>query len=475
MIGDRLKNLRVNAKLTQRDVADIINVTPQTISKWELDLSEPSIDLIKELAALYGVKVDELLDPHKTLPYDKQSNIKAKEISIYLMYIFLLGLAISIPFVTYMSADAYALEYGLLETFLPEWRSIIPIDLILTNVLMLSTMIGVPVILFTLHLIDRKFIGHLAVSFIALTINLSYVFPVIASPLFISPGIGMIFHMIYIFILLAMLLITISIQKWHIYLHMQNHPKTWIGFIGMIIITLVFPFSFNVSSHYYFSQVEVVLFVMMLLLAGLLMFKDIKKIQLPVLAFSFIVIFGLIYGTIVYIFNSGLIIGSIVLYGYLLFLGLSMAEIKGDRLPLKEIFKLRLLPFELIILSIYVYLFLSAGDLFTYFKSQETPAIFIHITDLPKDVLFYSSLMILILGMTFRWMKVKYVYIILYSIWFGFQLYYAYILLNSFHGEYWKMTDGLFLYIPVLLSTLFIILLSLTGLYKVLKKIWIKA
>lgn len=470
MIGERLKKLRVNAKLTQKDVADIINVTPQTISKWELDLSEPSIDLIKELAALYGVKVDELLDPHKTLSYENQSNIKTKEISLYFMYILLLGLGIAIPFVTYLSADIFALDYGLLNTFLPEGRDVIPIELTLSNILMLSIVIGFPVILFTLQLIDRKFLGHSVITFIALIINLSYVLPMIASPLFIHPNIGMIFHMVYIFILIAILLITISIQKWHIYLHIQNHPKTWIGFVGMILITIVFPFSFNVFYHYYFSQKELVLFMMMLLLAGLLMFKDVKKIQIPILALSFIILFGIIYSTVVYIFNSGLIVGSIVLYGYLLFLGLSLSEIKGDKLPLKEIFKLRLLPFELIILAIYIYLFLTAGDLFTYYKDQHTPSIFIHLSNLPKDTLFYLSLMVLILGMTFRWMKVKYVYVILYSVWLGFQVYYSILLLSSFHGAYWKMTDGLFLYIPVILGCLFILLFLSQTLYQTLFK-----
>lgn len=462
MIGERLKKLRMNAKLTQKDVADIMNVTPQTISKWELDLSEPSIDMMKELSALYGVKVDDLLDPYKVTPYENQSNFKVKEISLYVMYVILLGLSIAIAFVPYITADLYVLEYGILDNHLPEWRDIIPLELKMTSIFMLSIMIGMPVILFTLHLIDRKFIGHIVMSFIALAINLSHVVPILASPLYLNPQIGMILHVIYIFFLVAMLLITISIQRWHIYLHIQSHPKTWIGFVGMLLTTFLFPFSFNeVGHHYYFSQVEVILFGVMILLAGLLMFKDVKKLQMPILAFSFMLIFGLIYGTAVYIFNSGLIIGSINLFGYLLFLGLSMSEIKGDKLPLKELFKLRLLPFEILVIAIYLYVFLSGGDLFFFYDpDQPLSSEFIHFYNLPEHVIFYASLIVLAVGLIFRWMKIKMVYIIFYVIWFGSQVYYAIVLYRAFFGEHWRMTDGRFLFFPVILGTIYLLLFT---------------
>ena len=470
MIGERLKKLRMNAKLTQKDVADIMNVTPQTISKWELDLSEPGIDMMKELSALYGVKVDDLLDPYKNTSYENLSNFKLKEISLYVMYAILLGLSITIAFVSYITVDIQVLEYGILDNHLPDYRAIIPIELTLSSIFMLAIMIGMPVILFTLHLIDRKFIGHIVTVFIALAINLSHVVPILASPLYLNPEIGMIFHIIYIFILIAILLITISIQKWHIYMHIQSHPKTWIGFVGMILTTFLFPFSFNEPSHYYFSQVEVILFGVMLILAGLLMFKDVKKLQIPILASSFMLIFGLVYGTAVYIFNSGLIIGSINLFGYMLFLGLSMSEIKGEKLPLKELFKLRLLPFEILIIAIYLYVFLSGGDLFVYYNPDEPlTSQFIHFNNLPEHVIFYSSLIVFAVGLIFRWMKIKVVYYILYVIWFGSQLYYANVLYDAFFGDHWRMTDGKYLFFPLFFATLYLVILIGSFLIKKIK------
>ncbi|PKK99741.1 MAG: hypothetical protein CVV57_01435 [Tenericutes bacterium HGW-Tenericutes-2] len=186
-------------------------------------------------------------------------------------------------------------------------------------------------------------------------------------------------------------------------------------------------------------------------------------------------IFGLVYGTAVYIFNSGLIVGSINLYGYMLFLGLSMSEIKGDKLPLKELFKLRLLPFELIIIAIYLYVFLSGGDLFVYYNPNEPlTSQFIYFDNLPSHVIFYSSLIVLAVGLIFRWMKIRIVYIIIYAIWFISQIYYAYVLYDSFLGEYWRVTDGMFLFFPVILAMIYLLIFTGLFLYKKIKKLFTK-
>lgn len=470
MIGERLKNLRVNAKLTQKDVADIMNVTPQTISKWELNLSEPSLDLMKELAALYGVKVDELLNSSSTLSYEVQSNFKMKSISLYIMYVLLLGLAVAIAFVPYLSADMLVIDEGFLYVSLPTYRPTLLVELTLTSVFLLSILMGIPVILFTLHLVDRKFIGHIVVSFIALIIQLSYLVPILASPLFMAPKIGMILHIIYLFIMIGILLISVSIQKWNIYHHIQNHPKTWIGFAGMILMTLILPFSFNESHHYYMNTLEAILLGVLFFLAGLLMFKDMKRIQLPIFAFSFLMMLYLLISVGIYMLNSGLILGGMTILSYMLFLGLSMSELKHHHIPFKSLFKLRILPFELIIFSIYLYLLIQGGDLFFYYIESVVSYNSIHLNDLPSIVLFYISLIVLFLGLVFRWMKVKWVAIILYSIWLIFQIYYVYLVFTTYRGEGWYVTDGRFIYIPVLVGLLYLILYIGVKLFAYIKK-----
>ena len=42
-IGQKIKKLRLEKKLTQKDVVDQLRVTFQTVSKWEKDENEPDI------------------------------------------------------------------------------------------------------------------------------------------------------------------------------------------------------------------------------------------------------------------------------------------------------------------------------------------------------------------------------------------------------------------------------------------------
>lgn len=61
IFGYRLKKLREKRKLKQSELAKITNVHQKTISSWELNLQEPSIDNIKKLANFLKVSTDYLL------------------------------------------------------------------------------------------------------------------------------------------------------------------------------------------------------------------------------------------------------------------------------------------------------------------------------------------------------------------------------------------------------------------------------
>ncbi|WP_367565757.1 helix-turn-helix domain-containing protein [Lacrimispora sp.] len=60
-IGQKLKNTRVAAGLTQESVAEKIGVSRQTISNWENDKSYPDIINVIALSNLYSISLDELL------------------------------------------------------------------------------------------------------------------------------------------------------------------------------------------------------------------------------------------------------------------------------------------------------------------------------------------------------------------------------------------------------------------------------
>lgn len=54
-LGQRLIELRKEKKLSQEEVAGKLNVTRQTVSKWETDQSTPDFDKILPLCELYGI------------------------------------------------------------------------------------------------------------------------------------------------------------------------------------------------------------------------------------------------------------------------------------------------------------------------------------------------------------------------------------------------------------------------------------
>lgn len=58
--GKALKVARINAELSQADVAKAVGVSGISVSKWECDRAVPGIEHGIRLARLYGVSVDDL-------------------------------------------------------------------------------------------------------------------------------------------------------------------------------------------------------------------------------------------------------------------------------------------------------------------------------------------------------------------------------------------------------------------------------
>ncbi len=60
-LGQKIKKLRNESDLTQKDLSNMVNVTFQTVSKWENDENEPDVSTLKKLASLFGCSLDYLL------------------------------------------------------------------------------------------------------------------------------------------------------------------------------------------------------------------------------------------------------------------------------------------------------------------------------------------------------------------------------------------------------------------------------
>ena len=60
-LSEKITALRTGRKLSQGDVAERLDVSRQSVSKWETGQSVPELDKIVRLADLFGVSVDELV------------------------------------------------------------------------------------------------------------------------------------------------------------------------------------------------------------------------------------------------------------------------------------------------------------------------------------------------------------------------------------------------------------------------------
>ena len=68
MIGEKIKELRERNKLTQSDLAKLLNITRSSVNAWESGLSAPSTQYIAELARILKVSTDYLLGLNNTAP-----------------------------------------------------------------------------------------------------------------------------------------------------------------------------------------------------------------------------------------------------------------------------------------------------------------------------------------------------------------------------------------------------------------------
>ena len=76
-LGKKIFELRKKIGLSQEQLAEKLNVTRQTISKWELNETAPDIKQAKILSEIFQISLDELVDNdiEKTL-VTKVSNVE---------------------------------------------------------------------------------------------------------------------------------------------------------------------------------------------------------------------------------------------------------------------------------------------------------------------------------------------------------------------------------------------------------------
>ena len=83
-IGTFLKELRKEKNMTQEQLAEKLNVNNRTISRWENARTMPDFDMMIELAKLYDVSIEELLNGERIADMmDKQTEETLYHIADY--------------------------------------------------------------------------------------------------------------------------------------------------------------------------------------------------------------------------------------------------------------------------------------------------------------------------------------------------------------------------------------------------------
>ena len=85
MLGNKILELRKKNSLSQETLSEKIGVTRQTISNWELGVTQPNPEQLKLLSKEFNISIDELLDNKRIIDNKKNNTEKlARIIIIYL-------------------------------------------------------------------------------------------------------------------------------------------------------------------------------------------------------------------------------------------------------------------------------------------------------------------------------------------------------------------------------------------------------
>ena len=74
--GLLIRDLRMKMGMTQKALADLMNISDKTVSKWERGLGLPDVSLLVELSDIFGIKVDTLLTGRMNINDEKGVNMK---------------------------------------------------------------------------------------------------------------------------------------------------------------------------------------------------------------------------------------------------------------------------------------------------------------------------------------------------------------------------------------------------------------
>ncbi|MBQ8914907.1 MAG: helix-turn-helix transcriptional regulator [Clostridia bacterium] len=110
IVAKNISMLRRQAGYTQLELAEMLNYSDKAVSKWESGLSIPDVGVLLDIARLFGVTVDYLLEsehePPATLARDEGARVRIRTV-VTLLSVALVWLLATGVFVTVKLATAW--------------------------------------------------------------------------------------------------------------------------------------------------------------------------------------------------------------------------------------------------------------------------------------------------------------------------------------------------------------------------------
>ena len=78
-LGNRIQQLRKEHNMSQGDLADALDISRQSVSKWETDTATPDLDKLLKLSEIFDITLDELVKGQSPSPKETQTNVTTLE------------------------------------------------------------------------------------------------------------------------------------------------------------------------------------------------------------------------------------------------------------------------------------------------------------------------------------------------------------------------------------------------------------
>ena len=136
IISENLVQLRTKSGLTQLQVAEKINYSDKSVSKWERGEAIPDVSILLELSKLYGVSLDAMVKKHEKGIKPKGKRFKLSQHTLITL--------ISFVAVWFLATIGFAVVYGFFQIYDKAWLSFLVAVPVSALVLMILSLCWYP-------------------------------------------------------------------------------------------------------------------------------------------------------------------------------------------------------------------------------------------------------------------------------------------------------------------------------------------